>query len=215
MLDASEKAAVYRYVHEFERVGDDLHISTFRAAVRDARQLCGRDVDTGAIVGEPTALWPASLTYLVLLEQIGKVIRPTWSKRRKPSRDLRAALGEWHSGLNQTDLDMLYALRCAFGHEFAMANENANHPTLQHRFELHDAGERTLVKYNGQWNGVYGAGAVGGPTAVNLRELAEVVEAVVVDIERSVAARDVRLIDGVDLEMVLNRWGFRVLGYFK
>jgi hypothetical protein len=49
---------------------------------------------------------------------------------------------------------------------------------------------------------------------VNLTELANVVERVVSDIEQRVVAGDVRLVTGVNLEMVLHRWGFRVLNYF-
>jgi hypothetical protein len=149
--------------------------------------------------------------YLILMHQVGKVIQPASSARTDTSKDLRTALEEFDSGLDETDRDMLYALRCALGHEFAMANENAKFPSLQHRYQLAEAGERKLVVYNGQWNGEYGEASVGGPTEVNLTELAEVAERVVRDIETQCDAGDLRLVNDVTPEMVPFRWCFRVL----
>ena len=56
--------------------------------------------------------------------------------------------------------------------DFAMSNENARIPSLQHRFQLTEAGEQKLVDYRGQWNGKYASQSVGGPTEVNLTVLA-------------------------------------------
>ena len=208
--DVAERTAIARYVKEFREVDGVRHTSTFRAALRDARQLAGRNLDTGVTESEPVAVWPYAHVYLILMDQVGKVIRPASSARRKTSRDLRTALKEWDSGLDEKDRDMLYALRNAFGHEFAMANENAKNPSLQHRFQLTRAAERKLVVYNGQWNGKYGTASVGGPTEVNLTELAEVVERVVRDIETRCDAGDVRLVTDVTPDIVRFRWGFRV-----
>jgi hypothetical protein len=167
------------------------------------------------VENDPIAAWPSTLMYLILVDQVGKVIRPASSAPRDKSDDLRIALGEFDSALDEIDRDMMYALRCAFGHEFAMANpgpypDGAVGP-LRHRFQLVESTEQKLVVYHGQWNGKYGSACVGGPTEVNLTELANVVERVVSDIEQRVDAGDVRLIDGVTPEMVLHRWGFRVL----
>jgi len=207
----AEKAAIARYVHEFREADGVLNTSTFRAALRDARRLGGRSLDTGAVEAKITASWPGALVYLILMDQVGKVIQPVLSARTTTSNDLRTALEEFDSGLDSTDRDMLYALRCALGHEFAMANENARYPSLQHRFQLTEAGERKLVVYNGQWNGKYASQSVGGPTEVNLTELTEVVENVVRDIETQCDAGDLRLVGDVTPEMVPFRWCFRVL----
>jgi hypothetical protein len=81
---------------------------------------------------------------------------------------------------------------------------------LRHRFQLVESPQPKLVEYNGDWNGEYGSSSVGGPTEVNLTELANVVERVVLDIETRCDAGDLRLVGGVTPEMVLSRWGFRV-----
>jgi hypothetical protein len=122
ILDAAELAAIARYVHEFREEDGVRHTSTFRAALRDARQLGGRNLDTGAIETEPVASWPSSLTYLILLDQIGRVICP--APRRSPKKgDLRDALQDFDPTISDRDTVMLYALRCAFAHECALANQ--------------------------------------------------------------------------------------------
>jgi hypothetical protein len=56
------------------------------------------------------------------MKQVGKVICPAAS-RLEPARDLRGALSWFDSGPDRRDRDMLFGLRCAFAHEFAMAHE--------------------------------------------------------------------------------------------
>ncbi|MEY2588226.1 MAG: hypothetical protein QOJ67_210 [Acidimicrobiaceae bacterium] len=109
---------------------------------------------------------------------------------------------------------MLYALRNAFAHEYALANEGKKglqDDPLRHRFQLAESEDRLLVAYpEKSWNGVYGAESEGGPTEVNLSELQVLVERVIARIERAVLAGSLRLVVGVSPQMVLARWGFRV-----
>src|SRR5207237_6243552 len=62
--DIAERAALARYVHQYEYIDGVLNASTFRAALRYARQLGGRNVDTGVVESAITASWPSSLMYL-------------------------------------------------------------------------------------------------------------------------------------------------------
>jgi hypothetical protein len=68
------------------------------------------------------------------------------------------------------------------------------------------AQERRLVDYNGQWNDRYASESVGGPTEVNLTELARVVQRVVNNIETKCDSGDLRLVAGVTPDMVWHRW---------
>jgi len=52
-------------------------LSTFVAALRDAREATGRDLKTGRVVhAEQSYSWLGAIAYLLLLESIGKWARP-------------------------------------------------------------------------------------------------------------------------------------------
>ena len=211
-LSLDDQAALHRYVFQVETPENGGHVSTFRAALHDARKFGGRNLETGIVEGEATAVWSSVLLYLVLMEQAGKVICPAPDRLTKGS-DLRDTLRRFASGLDEDDLDVLYALRNAFAHEFAMANPNAKDPSLNHRFQFALAGDPRVVIYNGHWNGEFGSKSVGGPTEVNLTALAVMVERVVDDIEARCRAGELLLVDGVDPEMVPVRWTFRTISH--
>lgn len=208
-MSRREQIAIYRYVFEYGQ-----STSCFRAAVRDARQLTGRNVETGALrrrLKRGLAVWPGTLVYLVLLDQVGQVLAPT---RREPTREpFMDALADFAPALSERDRHMLYALRCAFAHEFALANEGGGpRSPRRHMFELHEAGERKLVVYPVRtWNGLHGrrANVKTGTTRVNLTEVGNVVEDIVATIEAGARSRSLRLVRGVTPAMVISRWGFR------
>src|SRR5438046_3703939 len=100
--DANERAAIDRYLHENGEWGDVHAISSLVAAVRDARRLAGRDVDTGQLstgIEETTrADFAAVFLYLVALEQVGHVLRRTGARDsavRDKNNALMRALRLW------------------------------------------------------------------------------------------------------------------------
>lgn len=215
--------AIHRYIFEDGGWTPGVRsVSCFRAAVRDARQLTGRNVDTGTVrrrLRSGRALWPGTLVYLVLLDQVGQVISP---RPRKPAREpFLMALEEFGPpSLSERDREMLYALRCAFAHEYALANEGpqtgprATSGIRRHLFALAEAhGSTDLVHYpsRGRWNGRYDKRMnwKTGTTEVNIVALADLVEEVVARIERMANANELHLVKGVTPTMVLRRWGFR------
>jgi hypothetical protein len=123
-LSLEERAALHRYVFQVSTEHNEGHRSTFRAALEDARLFGGRNLKTGAVETEPTAMWSSVLLYLVLMEQAGKVICPA-PDRVTAGNDVRDALRRFGSGLDEDELDVLYAVRNAFVHEYAMANPTA------------------------------------------------------------------------------------------
>lgn len=215
-MPSAEQRAILRYVFEHGAWTPGVTtISCFRAAIRDARQLSGRNVDTGALrprLRRGKAIWPGTLVYLVTVDQVGQVIS---MRRRLPTHEpFMDALDDFAPTLPVRDRHMLYALRCAFAHEFGLVNEGrGKHAAVrQHLFQLHEAGERKLVIYPKRvWNGRFGARAntKTGTTHVNITEVARVVEEVVATIESAATAGHLRLLQGVTPATVTSRWHFR------
>jgi hypothetical protein len=139
--------------------------STLALCLRDARRAGGRHVDTGDVLNpDLVTSWPGAMTYLSVLDQMGRAVRRTrlspaqtrrsqfGSRQEKP---FRAALVQF-TGLGDRKISALYALRCSYSHFFGLVNEN-NDQRLRHRFVLRaDHGE--LVRFPRRpWDGTYPA----------------------------------------------------------
>jgi hypothetical protein len=113
------------------------------------------------------------------------------------------ALADFAPALTEQDRHLLYALRCAFAHEYGLSNEgkgNKHAALRRHQFQLHEAGERKLAVYPvRQWNGRHGrrANSKTGTTKVNLTEVGNLVEDVVATVEAGARSGNLRLIQGL------------------
>lgn len=157
-------------------------VSTFVLALREARSCLGRDVDSGRPgSGTPIHLWAGSVVYLVLLEQIGKSLRPKGSRDVQGEWELERAIRQFAP--NRTtpyQRNTLYALRCAFAHEFGLFNIRRNRPSYQHLFRLDDDPTCSLVKRPARrWSGDYNDTGIAVSTTVGLIALGDLTEEVV------------------------------------
>ncbi|MHB1535291.1 MAG: hypothetical protein ACYC1D_11930 [Acidimicrobiales bacterium] len=134
------------------------HVSTFTAAVREARSLTARDLGFGMLdpTRAPTALWAGSTVYLILLEQIGKSLRPKGGRKAKGEFELEKAIRQFAPRVaTGRQRKVLYALRCAWVHEFGLFNVNGRNTAYQHCFGLDDDASAPLVRWPGRrWDGV-------------------------------------------------------------
>jgi hypothetical protein len=145
------------------RAPSDRHLSwfsAFSAIVRDAREATGRDLDTGEVENEARAgNWLGTLGYLVLLDQVGGCFEPAFGPQREPANRTAfvKALTLFTPRLSDDDILALYALRCAFAHEYALTNYRRNQPRLTHRFLLRDEDSAAPVVEHPQmpWHGSY------------------------------------------------------------
>jgi hypothetical protein len=97
-----------------------------------------------------------TLAYLILLDQIGGCFAPRTHPRSTPLPNAVArALAYFAPGLSDTDIITLYALRCAFAHDYALTNAHKD-PRLTHRFLIVDDLTAPLFVYPAvAWTGRY------------------------------------------------------------
>jgi hypothetical protein len=218
-----EERAIFRFVFLFNPTPEgETFVSSFRVALREARTLTGREEESGVhkgSVGEriPPTDWSGALVYLILLELIGSTLRPQGrrassndKKRRKPTEQPVARALRYFANpvMTPRQRGALVALRNSFAHNFGLINRGRDR---QHRFWLvNDEGE-PLIKFPARrWNGKYGSASLGGPTIVNLRALGDLVEDVVVQVERAAQAKELRLASGVTVDELGTAYGFRI-----
>jgi hypothetical protein len=175
-------------------------VSYFSAVVRDARQATGRDLHTGEIAEpEKTGNWLGAMAYLTMLDQVGECFRPRPLPRPTPHNSTIAkALAYFQPALQDEDILAIYALRCAFSHDYGLVNvgksKNAEMAKrLHHHFLLLSNDNTPLVEVpENRWNGDLDAPLrFGEHTRINLRRLGNMAEDIVGTVKR--ASEDRRL----------------------
>lgn len=184
------------------------YVSTFNAAVREARLVTGRGPRSGKLGPQDTAtLWSGTVIYLILLEQIGKSLRPAGGRAvNRTEQPLEKAVRQFGPrAVTLRQRQVLYALRCAFAHEFGLFNKGRG-PYLR-VFRLDDSRSGPLVRWPAQpWNGRYQDAHPKCSTTVNLVRVGDLVEEVV----RSVRLRSSTLTLRSELPLgeLQRRFGF-------
>jgi hypothetical protein len=152
--------------------------SPYMAALTDARAATGRNISDGTIVDDSKlGNWAGTLAYMVLIDHIGIY----FSKTIGPSIETRAftrALADFTS-LNHSERMALYALRCAFAHQYSLTNVGQGNPVdaalLHHQFVVH-RGETLIVFPATPWNGIQNPSTEGLITQVSVKKIGDLVE---------------------------------------
>jgi len=160
--------------------------STLEAALRDARVT----MKTG------DALWLATLGYLIVLEQLGRMVaRPNtrFPNRKGVETRFKAGVLEFADDPSDSDLSSaLYSLRCSLAHEYGLRNRE------RHVFIL-TRSNAFIRPASVPWDGtVEGAGRLEMNTVVNVREVGNYVESVVTAVRSEHALGNVELAPGLD-----------------
>lgn len=160
--------------------------SAFMAALRDARLVTGRSPETGEKLPDQLSRhgsWLGALGYMALLDHIGNCFRPKGRMRlviRKkggPIPGIEKAL-RYFSGLDRRHIDAIYALRCAFAHDYSLFNTSKT-ATLRHHFLVTANGGREVVKLpRRRWDGDCSTRRKSNRTVVDLQALGDLVETI-------------------------------------
>ena len=184
--------------------------SSLEALLGDARQAVGRDPRTGEIVkSEHTRSWLGAMGYLALIDQMSSMFE-------LPAGDGSAfeRLLAWEGLLMADEATALYALRCAFVHNYGLLNDRrqvadrhladvdlteaqarkrVRKMTLTHRFEL-NIGDSTVVSLSDRRFSYDTDPRVLPPTRVDLSALSD-------HCERLVDGVRSRYLDGTGMTM--------------
>ena len=181
--------------------------SGFTAALRDARGATGRDPATGAIVNpEHTYSWLGAVGYLVLLDQIGTCFKPADTKDVVGNTINRAL--SYFTNLSEADRNAIYALRCAFAHDYSLVNENPNTNRRTHHFIILSDPSSPVLRHPAQtWDGDYETRDEDNATNVNVWALGKHVEDICLQLLdlANAGELDITLADG--LKELTSRYG--------
>ncbi len=175
----SEAAAIAQHLQLHVAKGGTLYFSGFMHALAEARRATSRDVASGRKLPESHGKhgsWLGAVGYFALLDQIGKCFRPRGS-RRVAGKPIAQALRHF-SDLSAAEIDALYALRCAFAHDYSLINVHAKQ-SLQHAFIVGQGTGCVVALPSKSWNGDLTARDRSCTTQVSLEAVGDLVEDVV------------------------------------
>lgn len=184
--------------------------SGFVAALRDARLATGRDPSTGAKLPDRRDLlgpWLGAVGYMTLLDQIGSCFQPKGQAAVK-GNTIRQALSRFTS-LDDQRIDAIYALRCAFAHDYSLYNSNRKNPGLTHHFAVGIGGSNDLVILpKTRWGGDYKRKNDDTKTTVNLEVLGDLVEEICRKIIELAARKELEIVLPGGAQELISRYGF-------
>ena len=189
------------------------YVSTFNAAVQEARRLTGRDKH-GRRVRTTRTLWAGTLVYFALLDQIGNSLRPNRAKKVKverpsgklvPELTLEKAIRQFApSAATRNQRQTLYFLRCAFAHEYGLFNRRDQF------FRVDDSPRgRLVVPARRKWNGRLADATAATQTTVNLVAVGNLAEAVVASVRTHSARSTLR--SELPTKELQRRFGFTIV----
>jgi hypothetical protein len=185
------------------------YTSGFLAALGDARASSGRD-ETGKVVDETqTGHWLGAVAWMVLLDQIGSCFRPTpatgTSAVTASGRAVVDTLHWWYAELPDLEVLALYALRCAFAHDYSLWNLSGD-STLQHCFVVDRDTARFVQLPSRPWTPA-DPPAPDNQTFISLRRLGDVCEEVVSRIRAAAASDTLEIILKGGVDELEHRYG--------
>lgn len=119
----NRKQLILEHLTLYQPLPDRVEVTTYVAALRDARGIMKRNPVTGGPDSSGNngheGSWLGAIGYLVLLDHIGNCFT---LKRKRPTerRSLMKAIELFHPETNRDDRFALYALRCAFAHQYCL-----------------------------------------------------------------------------------------------
>jgi hypothetical protein len=162
-----------------------IHIfSGFAAALRDARKVTGRNINTGdKLSGVLHGSWLGALGYMTLLDQIGKCFKPKSKPVISDGSAIFKAL-RYFTNLSEDEINAIYALRNAFAHDFSLYNRHpGGNQNFTHRFMVITGTNGPLVKLPKLgWDGDYNNMIEDNCTVINLELFGDLMESICNDI---------------------------------
>lgn len=164
-----------------ERIDPEVNIqgsfSSFNMALYEIRRITKRDKLTGKRNSSyENCSWLGAIGYMSLLDMIGACFKPKNKTTIEENRDFVRALKYFSEGLTEDQMLALYALRCAFMHDFSLCNNHSD-PKLSHIFIIRIGNNDNVVELPATyWDGRYDNKSKNNQTIVYIEKFGDIVE---------------------------------------
>jgi hypothetical protein len=213
VISASE-AIRNHFMEPYRRKGV-LYFSGFSGALIEARDAANRREDGTKIPNIKHGGWLAAIGYFALLEQIGNCFRPKQTTVRVHGNEngIKKAL-KYFSPLRKEEIDALYALRCAFAHDFSLSNVGALNAKNVHHFQVTEGAGTPLVIFPKEsWDGNYQNIKPETTTTVNLELFGDMVEKLIDQLEDLAEKDQLAIVLKGGAEELEKRYSFAIIHF--
>lgn len=115
---------------------DHCCISSFSAALREARSSTGRSLEDGVIIdSQKSGNWAGACMYLILIDHIGEKFKRNGFVSNSTGAFILALQN--FTGLSQDEIEILYQLRNSFLHQFNLYNFPQKKSYKKRHFVVH------------------------------------------------------------------------------
>jgi hypothetical protein len=204
----NESVAITYFLAAPTGVGVQYFSSLYKGLV-DCRSATNRDLETGEkLPSKDHDSWLGALGYLVLVDLVGTCLTRKHLNQESPNSPPFISALEAFGGLSREEISALYALRCAFAHDFSLYNVHPRKPELTHYFQLRiDADAPLVLHAKRQWDGDYRHTPAECATAIGLTRIGDLVEDIYVTLQRLAKSQDLKVkLPGGALELI-DRYG--------
>ncbi|MBL7913117.1 MAG: hypothetical protein JNJ41_18785 [Bacteroidia bacterium] len=186
--------------------------SGFCGALKDARKMTGRNVETGAKDSTNSfghlGSWLGTIGYLSLLDQIGGCFKLTNGPVVDANKSGIIKALKYFSNLNDNEIDAIYALRNSFAHDFSLQNVGKR-PGLTHHFDVDNSPTNPVIVLPTQnWDGIIANKSLSNLTKINLQALGDTVETLVANLIKLNTSNQVEIILAGGKEELIARYSF-------
>ena len=163
--------------------------STLIFLLKSGRKLSGRDLSTGAYIGSEfndqnfidgtyySFQFSGLISYLILLEQIGSIFKPTHEPAIKETSIYKAL--KYLSNIDPTKINSIVALRNSMAHKFGLATEKKPHKMSPEKFTLSiERNVKIVQPPTVSWDGVFSNKSEDNNTLVYIHDLIDLIEGV-------------------------------------
>ena len=173
--------------------------SGFCGALKDARKMTGRNIETGAKDNSNSfghlGSWLGTIGYLSLLDQIGGCFKRINGPIIQVNKSNIIKALKNFSSLNDNKIDAIYALRNSFSHDYSIQNIGSR-PGLIHHFLVDNSSTNPAIILPQQnWDGIITNKTPQNVTYINLQALGDIVEDIILNL--------IRLVDNDEVEIIL------------
>lgn len=189
-----------------------IFFSGFCGALKDARKMTNRNIETGAKDTTNTfghlGSWLGTIGYLTLLDQIGCCFKRTNGPIIEMNKSGIIKALKNFSNLGDNEINAIYALRNSFAHDYSLQNVSNRHG-LTHHFTVDNSNSKPAIILPRQnWNGFTNNKTSQNGTYVNLQALGDIVEKLILNIIELVDSNEIKIILPGGKDELIARYSF-------
>ena len=211
----SETEAIRNHFREPYKKSGVIYFSGFSGALIEARHAAYRREDGTKLPNIKHGGWLAAIGYFALLEQIGNCFRPrdTQVKVHGNENGIKKAL-KFFSDLKKEQIDALYALRCAFAHDFSLSNIKTDNTRHVYHFRVTEGTGTPLVLFSKEeWDGSYQNIKPETTTTVNLELFGDMVENLITRLQEMAKNDQIKIVLKGGAEELEKRYSFVIIHF--